>query len=126
MLKYSIEGGNLPVVICHLEKGQTVCSELGSMSWMTPDVKMDTKTGGAGKVFGRMFSGESLFLNEYTAESDSSMIAFASSFPGSIIPLEISEGKGIIIQKKGFLAMESGLDLSVHFRKKLGFINSLE
>jgi len=50
----------------------------------------------------------------------SGMIAFASSFPGSIIPFEISEGNGIIVQKTGFLAMEKGLDLSIHFHKRLG------
>lgn len=120
MLKYKIEGENLPVVICYPEAGQTICSELGSMSWMTPDISMDTTSGSIGKVFGRMFSGESIFLNEYTAQSNSAMIAFASSFPGSIIPIELDGSRGIIVQKSGFLAMEKGLELSVHFQKKFG------
>ena len=121
MIKYEIEGGNLPVVICYPEAGQTLCAESGAMSWMSPNMKMDTNTGGGlKKMFGRMFSGESLFVNEYTPQSGSGMIAFASSFPGSIIPYQVTPGNGIIVQKRGFLAMEKGLELSVYFQKKLG------
>ncbi len=121
MINYVIEGGNLPVVICYPEAGQTLCTESGAMSWMSPNMKMDTNTGGGiKKMFGRMFSGESLFLNEYTAQGGRGMIAFAASFPGSIIPYEVTPGNGIIVQKQGFLAMEKGLELSVYFQKKLG------
>lgn len=121
MLNYKIEGGNLPVVICYPEAGQTLCTERGSMSWMSPNMEMQTNTGGGfKKAMGRLFSGESIFLNEYTPYGGSGMIAFASSFPGSIIPLEITPGNGIIVQKGGFLAMEKGLELSMHFRKRLG------
>ena len=121
MIKYEIEGGNLPVVICYPEAGQTLCTESGSMSWMSPNMHMDTNTGGGlKKMFGRMFSGESLFMNEYTAQGGRGMIAFASSFPGSIIPYEVTPGNGIIVQKRGFLAMEKGLELSVYLQRKLG------
>lgn len=121
MIKYEIEGGNLPVVICYPEQGQTLCTETGAMSWMSPNMKMETNSGGGiGKVFGRLFSGESLFMNEFTPEYGSGMIAFASSFPGSIIPYQVTPGNGIIVQKRGFLAMEKGLELSVYFQKRLG------
>ena len=120
MIKYEIKGDNLPVVICYPEAGETLCTERGAMSWMSPNMKMETNAGGFGKAMGRMFSGESIFLNEYTAQGGQGMIAFASSFPGSIIAHRVTPGNGIIVQKKGFLAMEKGLDLSIHFRKKLG------
>ena len=121
MLKYQIEGGTLPVVICYPEAGKTLCTESGSMSWMSPNMVMQTSSGGGlKKAFGRMFAGESIFLNEYTAQGVQGMIAFASTFPGSIIPYQVTPGNGIIVQKKGFLAMEKGLDLSVFFRRKLG------
>ena len=121
MIKYEIEGGNLPVVICYPEANQTLCTESGAMSWMSPNMKMQTNAGGGiGKAIGRLFSGESIFLNEYTAEGGEGMIAFASSFPGSIIPYRVTAGHSIIVQKRGFLAMEKGLDLSVYFQKKLG------
>lgn len=121
MLKYSIEGGNLPVVICYPESGQTLCTQKGSMSWMSPNMRMETTTGGGiKKMFGRLFSGESLFLTEYTPQGGKGMIAFASSFPGSIMPFEVTPGNGLILQKSSFLAMEKGLELSVYFQKKLG------
>lgn len=120
MIKYEIKGGSLPVVICYPEAGETLCTERGAMSWMSPNMKMETNAGGFGKAMGRMFSGESIFLNEYTAQGGAGMIAFASSFPGSIIAHRVTPGNGIIVQKKSFLAMEKGLDLSIHFRKKFG------
>ncbi len=114
MIRYEIEGGNLPVVICYPEAGQTLCTESGAMSWMSPNMRMDTNSGGGiKKALGRMFSGESIFMNEYTAQGGSGMIAFASSFPGSIIPYQVSEGNGIVVQKRGFLAMEKGLEMPV-------------
>ena len=119
MLKYSIEGGSLPVVICYPQMGQTICTERGSMSWMSPNMVMETNSGGGfGKAFGRMLSGDSLFINEFTPQGGEGMIAFASSFPGSIIPLEL-HNESIIVQKQAFLAMEKGLDLSMHFQKKI-------
>lgn len=121
MLKYKIEGGNLPVVICYPEAGQTICTEGGAMSWMSPNMKMETNSGGGfKKALGRMFAGESIFMNEYTPQGGNGVIAFASSFPGSIIPFEITSGNGIIVQKSAFLAMEKGLDISVFLQKNLG------
>ena len=120
MLHYQIEGGNLPVVICYPEAGQTLCTESGSMSWMSPNMQMETNAGGFKKAFGRIFSGESIFLNEYTAVGGRGMIAFASTFPGSIMAVDIRPGNGIIVQKSAFLAMEKGMDLSVYFQKKIG------
>ena len=121
MLRYTIEGDNLPVVICYPEANQTLCSETGAMSWMSPNIKMDTNSGGGiKKALGRMFAGESLFMNEFTAQGGTGTIAFASSFPGSIIPYEVSPGNSIIVQKHSFLAMEKGLDLSIFFQKRLG------
>lgn len=120
-MKYEIEGGHLPVVICYPEVGQTLCSESGAMSWMSPNMKMETNSGGGfKKAIGRLFSGESIFMNEYTPEGGAGMIAFASTFPGSIIPYEVTPGDGLIVQKRGFLTMEKGLDLSIYFQKKLG------
>jgi len=120
-MEYKIEGTPLPVVICRLQSGESMITERGSMSWMSPNMKMETGTaGGLGKAFGRMFAGESLFQNRYTAQGGEGLIAFASSFPGSIRAFEIGPGRELILQKSGFLAAESAIDISVHFQKKLG------
>ena len=117
-MKYEIKGDTLPVVICTLQPGEKMITEGGAMSWMTPNMKMETSSnGGVGKALGRMFTGESLFQNIYTAEGSAGMIAFASSFPGSIIPFEIGNGKDIIFQKRTFLAGTDGIQLSTHINK---------
>lgn len=121
MIKYEIEGGSLPVLICYPEAGETLCTQSGAMSWMTPNMKMETNSGGGfKKALGRLFAGESIFMNEYTAEHGTGMIAFGAALPGKIIPFEVTPGNGIIIQKSAFLAMEKGLDLSIHFQKRMG------
>ena len=118
-MRYEVRGEPMPVVICNLENGETMISEAGAMSWMSPNMEMKTTGGGIGKVFGRMFSGESLFQNRYTATGGNGMIAFASSFPGSIRAIEITPEHPVIVQKSGFLASEEGVELSVFFQRKL-------
>ncbi|MBQ9946891.1 MAG: TIGR00266 family protein [Oscillospiraceae bacterium] len=118
-MRYEIKGEPLPVLLCYLEAGETVTCEAGAMSWMTPNMKMQTGAGGIGKALGRMFSGESIFQNKYTAEGGQGMIAFASSLPGSIMAIDVSQGD-FIVQKTGYLASEAGVDLSIAFQKKLG------
>ena len=120
-MEYQIEGAPLPVVICQLEAGETMLTERGSMSWMTPNMKMETSTnGGLGKAFGRMLSGDSIFQNRYTAQGGHGLIAIASTFPGSIRAFDIGPGRELVVQKSGFLASEAGVQLSVFFQKKLG------
>lgn len=119
-MRYEIKGETLPVVVCYLEAGEKMVTEGGGMSWMSPNMKMETTTnGGLGKAFGRMFSGEKMFQNVYTAQG-AGMIAFASSFPGSIRAFEIAPGREMIFQKSACLASEMGVNLSVHFNKKVG------
>lgn len=120
-MRYEVKGETLPVVLCYLDSGEKMITEKGSMSWMSPNMKMETTSnGGFGKAIGRMFAGESLFQNIYTAEGGEGMIAFASSFPGKIVPYEIAPGKELVVQKSGFLASERGVELSVFFQKKFG------
>ena len=120
-MRYEITGEPLPVAVCYLEGGETMITERGSMSWMSPNMKMETTSnGGIGKALGRMFAGEALFQNRYTAVGGNGMIAFASSFPGQIREYQITPGRELIVQKSGFLASESGVELSIFFQKRLG------
>ena len=119
-MRYSIQGDTLPVVICELDAGEKIITEGGGMAWMSPNMKMETTGGGIGKMFGRALSGDTLFQNIYTAERTNGMISIASSFPGSIKAFDITPGNEIILQKSAFLASEAGVELSMHFRKKLG------
>lgn len=120
-MRYEIKGETLPVVICYLEDGEQMITERGSMSWMSPNMVMETTSnGGIGKAFGRMFSGEAMFQNRYTSQGGEGVIAFASSFPGQILARQIAPGQELIVQKAGFLAAEKSVELSVFFQKKLG------
>ena len=119
-MRYEIKGGSFPVVICYLENGETMITERGSMCWMSPNMQMETKGGGLGKMFSKAFSGESMFQNHYTARGGNGMIAFNSSFPGEIKTVEIAPGQEMIVQKSAFLAAEAGVELSIFFQKKLG------
>ena len=117
-MKYEIQGEPMPVVVCRLQSGETLNCEAGAMSWMSPNMQMETSGGGAGKMLGRLFSGESMFQNKYTARGGEGLIAFASSFPGSIQAVEIDPNRPVVVQKRGYLASETGVELSVFFQKK--------
>ena len=119
-MQYELKGGAFPVVVCRLNSGESMITEKGSMVWMTPNMEMTTTGGGAiGKMFSKALTGESMFQNIYTARGEG-MITFGSSFPGQILPLEVTPGKSFILQKSAFLASETGVQLSMHVNQKLG------
>jgi len=119
-MRYTIEGGSLPVALLRLEPGETILSEAGGRTWMKGNVITETRAeGGLGKSIGRMFSGESLFMTRYTAQGPAE-IGFASSFPGKILAMELQPGQSIICQKSSFLCATAGVELAIHFKKKLG------
>lgn len=120
-MNYEVVGAPLPTLICNLEANESIVCECGAMSWMSPNMVMDTSTnGGVGKMIGRMFSGESLMQNVYRAEGGPGLLAMSSSFPGSILSFDIAPGNEMIVQKTGYLASEPSVELSVFFQKKLG------
>jgi len=120
-LEYKIEGTTLPVVTIDLQPGQIIYSESGGMSWMSDNIQMETTSGGGlGKMFKRAISGESLFIVDFTARGGPGKIAFASEFPGRIIPFELAGGQSLIVQKDAFMCAEKSVDVDIHFRQKLG------
>lgn len=120
-MEANIRGGALPVVTCKLAKGESIVSENGGMSWMDSGFEMKTSTnGGLMKGLGRALAGESIFMNIYTATEEGAEIAFSSCFPGEILEYDLKPGETIIGQKRSFLCAEQGVDISMHFRKRLG------
>lgn len=119
-MKYEIKGTPLPVVEVYLDAGESINCENGAMSWMSPNMQMKTSGGGLGKMFSKAFSGEAMFSNTYTAAGGQGLIAFASSFPGNIMALEVAPGRDIICQKGAYLASTTGVETSIFFQKKLG------
>lgn len=119
-MRYEIQGETLPVVIMQLEEGESIITEAGGMSWMSPNMEMKTVGGGIGKMFGRAFSGDTMFQNTYTAVGGPGMIACAATFPGSIKEFEITPDNPMIFQKSSFLCSEDTVDFSIFFQKKFG------
>lgn len=119
-MRYTLEGGSLPAVVIQLEPGETIISQVGARTWSRGPIRTETKAeGGVGKSLGRLFMGENLFMSRYTAHGPAE-IAFSSSFPGRIVPRELGPGQSIVCQKTAFLCATQGVELAVHFQKKIG------
>ena len=120
-MNYKIIGQTVPVVETTLNKGETLYTQSGAMAYQTEGITMTTNArGGIMKSIGRMFAGESMFMANYTAEKDNATVAFASTVPGSIIPVDLNEHpNGFIMQKGAFLCAENSVNTSVAFSKRL-------
>lgn len=118
-MNVEVKGTPLPVAICYLSSGESIVTEKGAMSWMSPNLEMQTSGGGIGKMFSRALQGEAMFQNIYTAMGGDGMIAMGSSFPGDIMVIDVAQG-AVIAQKSAFLASESTVKQELHFKKKLG------
>lgn len=119
-MDYRILGSTMPVVEFTLERGEKLKSQSGAMKWMTPGIDMNTgMAGGLAGAFKRKMAGESAFLNYFTAQDDGEKIAFGHTFPGHIIPVDVSS-ESIICQKRAFLCSTEHVDLSIAFQRRLG------
>ena len=118
---YKVLGTIMQTVVMHLRAGQTVYTETGALSWMQEGIRMDTNMrGGLGGILGRVFTGESLFVANFTAERDNAMIAFSAEFPGKIIPLNLAQGQSIVAQRDSFLMAEKSVNMAVQFQRRFG------
>lgn len=130
-MQYEVKGAPLPVAICSLAGGESVICQKGAMSWMTPNMKMSTGIGGSeaggakgvlgalGKMATKALTGESIFQNTYTAEGGPGEIAFASTFPGDILAVELNGMNTIVAQKSAFLAMSPTVNMEIFFQQKV-------
>lgn len=120
-MDYKIVGKTVPVVEVTLNKGESMYTQSGGMAYQTEGIKMNTNArGGVMKSLGRMFAGESIFMANYTAERDGAMVAFASTVPGAVVPVDLRNvSGGLTMQKGAFLCAESNVETSVAFTKKV-------
>lgn len=116
-MKFDIQG-EYPVLRCMMDRGETIITSSGNMSWMTQGFELETSSrGGLFKGFTRAFSGENMFQNKYSAIKDKQEIAFASSLPGKILHIEMN-GREIMAQRNAYLASTEGVDFEVVLTKK--------
>ncbi len=125
-MQYKIIGNTMPAVeVLFDQAGESMYTQSGGMAWMSDGIVMDSNThGGILKGVGRMFAGESMFMAHYTAQAPGTKVAFASTVPGEILPVNVAETGGLICQKGSFLCAEPGVSLNITFTKKLssGFL----
>lgn len=118
-MRYEIIGKTVPAVEFTLNRGESIYSQRGGMTWQTDGINMKTNArGGVMKSLGRMFTGESIFMNTYTANVDEAKVAFATTVPGDIVAVNVGENNGFTVQKSAFLCAEPGVDMSIAFTKK--------
>ena len=120
-LQYQMIGTTLQAVSIQLKPGQTLFSESGGTWPMSANIHMETRSaGGLGKMLGRALTGESLFLVDFTCPQGQGVVSLASEFPGKIVLLDLGPGQEIIAQKDAFMCAEKSVELTMHFRKRLG------
>src|SRR5262245_31251745 len=133
VIDYEIFGSEMQFAEVTLDPGEMVIAEAGSMMYMTAAIKMETVFGdpskqsegffdkvlSAGK---RMLTGESIFMTTFSnAGSKREVVAFASPYPGKIVPFHLDQlGGEMICQKDAFLCGARGIQLSIAFQKKVG------
>lgn len=119
-MRYELIGTIMPAVEVTLSSGKAMYTQSGGMCWMNENMKMSTNTrGGLLKGIGRMFAGESIFMATYTATSDPGIVAFSSTVPGEILPVDLSSYRSLICQKGAFLCAEDSVHAEITFTKKL-------
>jgi len=134
-IDYEIFGHEMQFVEIELDPQESVVAEAGAMMYMSDGIVMDTIFGdgshqsqsggfldrmiGAGK---RLITGEGLFITMFTFTGQGKgKVAFASPYPGKIIPLDLKKYQGrMICQKDAFLCAAKGVSIGVAFQKKIG------
>ena len=133
VVDYEIKGSEMQFVEVELDPGEAAVGEAGSLFFMDAGIGMDTvfgdgRGGGGGGLFGkllgagkRLVTGESLFTTVYTNQSPQKQrVAFASPYPGKILPMDLRQLGGMLIcQKDAFLCAARGVSLGIHFQQKL-------
>lgn len=116
-----------------LDPQETVVAESGAFMYMDEGIEMSTIFGDGSKSSGgffdkilgagkRLLTGESLFMTAFThTTAGKSRVAFASPYPGKIIPLDLQElGGKLVCQKDAFLCAAKGVSIGIEWQKKLG------
>ncbi len=132
-IDYEVFGAEMQYVEITLDPGETCIAEAGGMMYMTPGIQMQTvfgdpsaqQSGFLGKMMSagkRVLTGESLFMTTFTAAgAGREKVAFASPYPGKIIPVHLDQlGGELICQKDSLLCAARGVQIGIAFQRKLG------
>ena len=125
-MKANVSGNTMPVLQIDLEPGEQIISEPAQFSWMSSNIKLETKMGAGGSkgLFGaitRAIAGGGLFLNTYEAPAgEQGHVSFASRMPGQIVQIALGQNADYLVHRHGFLCGTREVELSIGFQKSLG------
>jgi uncharacterized protein (TIGR00266 family) len=132
-IDYKIFGDDIQFVEIELDPHETVIAEAGAMVYMEQGISFEVKMGDGstpnqglmGKLLSagsRIITGESLFITHFTNQGNGkSRVAFAAPYPGTIIPVDLSQVRNsLIVQKDGFLCAALGTKLTITLNQKIG------
>ncbi|MFY8138532.1 MAG: TIGR00266 family protein [Flavobacteriales bacterium] len=132
-IDFRVFGEEMQCVEIELDPQETVVAESGAFMYMDDGIQMQTifgdgsKSGGGffDKILGagkRLLTGESLFMTAFTHQgAGKARVAFASPYPGKIIPLDLQQlGGKIVCQKDSFLCAAKGVAIGIEWQRKLG------
>jgi len=132
-IDYKIYGHEMQFVEIELDPQESVVAEAGAMMYKSADVKMETvfgdgsttqQTGIMGLLLGagkRLLTNESLFITVFTQSAQrKGKVAFAAPFPGTILALNLKDyDRKLICQKDSFLAAAKGVQIGIHFQRRI-------
>lgn len=103
-----------PIVKFDLKRGEKIKAESDAMIAMSATIDVEGKMDGGilGGLARAVLSGESMFFQELTARRGDGEILIGHQLPGGILDLELDGSYGLMVQKNGFLASTSGIDVS--------------
>jgi uncharacterized protein (TIGR00266 family) len=135
VIDYEIFGEEMQFVEITLDPGEATIAEAGAFMYMDPDIRMETIFGdgshraqnqgildkmlSAGK---RVLTGESLFMTLFAnGGGKRQRVAFASPYPGRIIPVDLTQHNGTMLcQKDAFLCAAKGVAVGIAFQRRIG------
>jgi uncharacterized protein (TIGR00266 family) len=132
-IDHKIIGDDMQIVEIALDSNETVIAEAGAMNYMEDGITFETRMGDGSSPkkgvmdklldFGkRALTGESMFMTHFTnSKEGKKKVAFASPYPGKIIPVDMKlHGGELLCQKDAFLCAAKGTEVGIAFTKKLG------
>lgn len=105
------------VVRLSLEPGEAVRAETGSMVAMSPDLEIEARTGGLGKIVGRLIAGETVFQSRFVAKRGPGELILAPSMPGDVLAIRL-DNDAYLVASGGFLAASDSLEVNTRTRFK--------
>lgn len=123
-MQENIKGSTMPVLELQLGPGEAVITPHGELSWMTPNIAMTQTTGTGGQggfmnTLKRAAGGGGIFMTQYLAQNGPGMVAFATKVPGHIVPIDIQQGRTMLVHRHGWLASTPGVNVSVALQQSI-------